>query len=37
MKNALPATTLRLDIFSPGTTMGAGAHVGPQREKVFEC
>ena len=37
MKNALPAMTLRFDIFSPGTTMGAGAHVGLQREEVFEC
>ena len=37
MKNALPAMTLRFDIFSPATTMGAGAHVGLQREEVFEC
>lgn len=37
MKNALPAMTLRFDIFFPGTTMGTGAHVGLQRKEVFEC
>lgn len=36
MKNALPAMTLRFDIFLPATKMGAGAYVGLQRE-VFEC